>query len=221
MANNKPSGAILSEQLLLVEGLNDQHVIWNLAKKYDIPKTFSVEKNKDGGISSALERFRIELKQAKVKTLGSVIDADQDIAARWQAIRNILIRAHCQELPEKTPSGGWIQALSNELELPRLGVWLMPDNQSSGMLEDFVLSLIPPDDLLLAKAKSIVQEIEQEKLNQYKDSYHAKALIHTWLAWQETPGQPLGQAITKLQADTVIAAKFVIWLNQLFNPIDQ
>ena len=44
MSNNKPSGAIPSEQLLLVEGLNDQHVIWNLAKKYDIPKTFSVEK---------------------------------------------------------------------------------------------------------------------------------------------------------------------------------
>jgi hypothetical protein len=221
MATNKPSGAILSEQLLLVEGPNDQHVIWNLAKKYDIPETFSVEIAKDGGISSALESFQIELKKSKVKTLGIVIDADQNVASRWQAIRNILIRLHCQEIPEQPQSGGWIQALSNELELPRLGVWLMPDNQSSGMLEDFVLNLIPPDDLLLAKAKSIVQEIEQEKLNKYKDSYHAKALIHTWLAWQETPGQPLGQAITKLQADTAIAAKFVIWLNQLFNPIDQ
>ena len=221
MASHKPSGAIPSEQLLLVEGLNDQHVICNLAGKYDIPETFSVETGKDGGISSALERFRIELKQAKVKTLGIVIDADQDIAARWQAIRHILIKLHCQEMPEKPQSGGWIQALSEELELPRLGVWLMPDNQSSGMLEDFVLNLIPPDDLLLAKAKSIVQEIEQEKLNKYKDSYHAKALIHTWLAWQETPGQPLGQAIKKLLADPAIAAKFVIWLNQLFNPIDQ
>jgi hypothetical protein len=221
MASNKPSGAIPSEQLLLVEGPNDQHVICNLAGKYDIPETFSVEIAKDGGISSALERFRLELKQAKVKTLGIVIDADQNIASRWQAIRNILIRLHCQEIPEQPQSGGWIQALSKELELPRLGVWLMPDNQSSGMLEDFVLSLIPPDDLLLAKAKTIVHEIEQEKLNRYKDSYHAKALIHTWLAWQKTPGQPMGQAITKLQADTAIAAKFVDWLNQLFNPIDQ
>ena len=31
----------------------------------------------------------------------------------------------------------------------------------------------------------------------------------------------MGQAITKLQANTAIAAKFVDWLNQLFNPIDQ
>jgi hypothetical protein len=52
---------------------------------------------------------------------------------------------------------------------------------------------------------------------------HAKALIHTWLAWQKEPGQPMGQAITAkaLQSDTAIAAKFVDWLNQLFNPIDQ
>jgi len=49
MSNNKPSGAIPSEQLLLVEGLNDQHVICNLAKKYDIPKTFSVKTANDGG----------------------------------------------------------------------------------------------------------------------------------------------------------------------------
>jgi len=84
MASHKPSGAIPSEQLLLVEGLNDQHVIWNLAKKYDIPKTFFVETGKDGGISSALERFRLELKKQKVKTLGIVIDADQDIASRWR-----------------------------------------------------------------------------------------------------------------------------------------
>ncbi|MEB3311208.1 MAG: DUF3226 domain-containing protein [Snowella sp.] len=221
MATTKPSGAIQSKQVLLVEGLNDQHVIWNLAEKYKIAETFSVDIPKNGGISSAFERFRVGLKQQKVKTLGIVIDADQDIDARWQAIKNILSKANCQEIPEKPPSGGWVQELSQELELPRLGVWLMPDNQSSGMLEDFVLNLISPDDLLLAKAKSIIHEIEQENLNQYKDSYRSKVLIHTWLAWQEKPGQPMGQAIKKiLQVDNAIAAKFVDWLNQLFNPTE-
>jgi hypothetical protein len=88
MATNKlPSGAIPPEQLLLVEGPNDQHVIWNLAQKYDILETFSVEIAKDGGISSALESFQIELKKSKAKTLGIVIDADQNIASRWQAIK--------------------------------------------------------------------------------------------------------------------------------------
>nr|WP_254435729.1 DUF3226 domain-containing protein [Dolichospermum sp. UHCC 0260] len=47
----------------------------------------------------------------------------------------------------------------------------------------------------------------------------SKAIIHTYLAWQDEPGYPMGQAITKqsLRPHTDIAIKFTDWLTRLFN----
>ena len=48
--------------------------------------------------------------------------------------------------------------------------------------------------------------------------HKSKAEIHTWLAWQEEPGTPMGQAITKQYLDTnkELAKKFIGWLDNLF-----
>ena len=94
----------------------------------------------------------------------------------------------------------------------------MPDNKLPGMLEDFVIYLIPSEDKLREKAAVILNEIETEKLNSYSLTHRPKALIHTWLAWQSKPGMPMGQAITAkaLSNDSTIARIFVTWLNNLF-----
>jgi hypothetical protein len=46
----------------------------------------------------------------------------------------------------------------------------------------------------------------------------SKANIHTWLAWQEEPGKPMGQAITAkyLNPKSKQAELFVNWLRALF-----
>jgi hypothetical protein len=51
-----------------------------------------------------------------------------------------------------------------------------------------------------------------------KPTYETKALIHTWLAWQEEPGTPLGLAIKRqyFAGDAPLAAEFVNWLKRLF-----
>lgn len=45
-----------------------------------------------------------------------------------------------------------------------------------------------------------------------------KAYLHTWLAWQEEPGKPMGQAITKKYVDAQAphAQLLISWLRQLF-----
>ncbi|MEQ9549677.1 MAG: DUF3226 domain-containing protein [Coleofasciculus sp. G3-WIS-01] len=120
-----------------------------------------------------------------------------------------------QAIPTVPPPDGWVYTQPDK---PKIGIWLMPDNQLPGMLEDFVAHLIPTDDSLRPKAEAILQEIEQLKLNRYTPIHHPKALIHTWLAWQETPGMPMGQAITAqvLSYNAEIANKFVEWLKRLF-----
>jgi hypothetical protein len=45
----------------------------------------------------------------------------------------------------------------------------------------------------------------------------SKARIHPWLAWQDEPGSPMGQAIGKrdLDAHAPLAESFVDWLRRL------
>ncbi len=94
----------------------------------------------------------------------------------------------------------------------------MPDNTLPGMLENFVAHLIPDEDPLVEKAEGCLREIEHDGLHRYKATHHSKAFIHTWLAWQETPGMPMGQAITirALKHNQPLAKAFVSWLNRLF-----
>lgn len=205
-------------QQLLVEGKNDQHVIWALCKQHQLVETFSVEvpMAEDGqGIEVLLAELPIILKQENLRTLGIVVDADQDLSGRWQAVRSRLNTSGYEDIPQSPLAEGWVDAPPN---LPRVGVWLMPNNQLPGMLEDFAAQLISSDDLLLPKAESILQDIEQAGLNCYTLVHRSKALIHTWLAWQQKPGIPMGQAITAqvLSYDSAIALTFVTWLKLLF-----
>ncbi len=203
---------------LLVEGKNDRHVIWALCNQYQLPETFSVEvPEEDGteGIEALLAGLPARIDEPKLQTLGIVVDADLDLAARWQAVRDRLSTSGYIDIPKSPPPEGWVYAPP---DLPRVGVWLMLDNQLPGMLEDFVAHLIAPDDALRPKAEVILQEIERDCLNCYTLVHRPKALIHTWLAWQETPGMPMGQAITAqvLKYDCAIALAFVEWLQRLF-----
>ncbi|ACK70294.1 hypothetical protein PCC7424_1862 [Gloeothece citriformis PCC 7424] len=206
-------------QQLLVEGKNDQHVIWALCKKYKLPETFSVElPNEDGteGVEALLSSLTARLKDIELKTLGIVVDADQNLQARWQSISDKLKIVGYQNIPHLPCPEGWIDTQS---ELPKIGVWIMPNNQLPGILEDFVTYLIPTDDQLHPKAIEIIDHLEQLTIHRYGTVQRPKALIHTWLAWQEKPGIPMGQAITAqvLTYHSSITETFITWLNQLFN----
>ncbi|MDJ0795779.1 MAG: hypothetical protein QNJ51_02895 [Calothrix sp. MO_167.B12] len=204
---------------LLVEGKNDRYVIWALCSLYNLPETFSVEvPETDGteGIEALLSSLPLKLKEKNLKILGIVVDADQDLTARWQAIVSKLGGIGYPNIPNNPPPQGWVYSAP---ELPKIGVWIMPNNQLPGMLEDFITYLVPDNDNLFPKAESILQEIEQAGINKYTLIHHSKALIHTWLAWQEKPGMPMGQAITAgvLRYDSKLASAFVEWLKNLFD----
>lgn len=202
----------------MVEGNDDFHVICALCQKFNVPETFDIIDSK--GINSLLDTLPVSLKgPAETKAIGIVIDADTDIAARWIAVRNTLIASGMYgDIPLTCPAEGIVL----EPTLPddiRFGAWLMPDNSSDGMLESFITSLIPGDDKLLETVDKTLAEIESGKLARYSTAHHEKARIHTWLAWQKSPGIPMGQAITKhyLSTEPAICGSFVDWLNRLFN----
>ncbi len=199
---------------LLVEGKNDQHVIWALCEMHRVPETFDVLVPGDGGVDEVLTDIPIRLKEAGLQSLGVVVDADEDIKARWDSVRGRLQKVG-YSTPKQPPVEGFIASLPSR---PKIGVWIMPDNQVSGMLESFATRLIPTEDNLKPVAQETLRTIEDRGLNRYRSVSRPKALIHTWLAWQELPGMPMGQAITAqvLQHNHSLANRFVDWLKALF-----
>ena len=100
---------------------------------------------------------------------------------------------------------------------PGSGVWIMPDNMSPGMLEDYLRDLLPEGDALFERARRCLDEIPVED-RRFLAAHLSKALIHTWLAWQDDPGTPFGQAITKryFDSDGPHVQGLLDWLTRLF-----
>ncbi len=198
-------------QKLLVEGNDDQHVIWALCEKYDIRESFDVIDCT--GIDKLIEQIPVRYKSSGTKTVGIIVDADANLAGRWSTLKKELSNAGFK-VPENIPHEGLI--MHNDIY--KAGVWIMPDNRQNGMLEDFISFLIPHDDRLLPVVDSIIEKIEADKINKYKMIHHSKASVHTWLAWQEDPGTPLGAAITKryLTTEEVTCKRLIDWMNNLF-----
>lgn len=202
---------------LVVEGKNDQHVVWALCKVYDIAETFVVEApgTDRSGVDALLDSIPVRLKIPGLAALGIVLDADEDVVARWQSVMHRLQLAGYHGLPAQPEAAGTI---IHERGKPTVGVWVMPDNRLLGMLEHFFTHLIPSNDQLAQRAETVLHAIELAQLNRYAVMHRPNAFIHTWLAWQETPGLPMGQAITTrvLDHNFPIAIRFVQWLRQLF-----
>lgn len=199
------------EQILLVEGKNDLHVFWNIFEKHSVKQSFTA-KGKDGdGIYKSIPIYL----KTDVSTIGVVIDADENINAKWDKLKNIFEVA-AYDIPEDPIQTGTVIKKNDH---PTIGIWIMPDNNANGMLEDFVKQLVPNDDLLMAYVEESLGKIETVGVNKYKAIHKSKARIHTWLAWQETPGTPMGLAIKKTFLDTnnELCLKFVDWINDLFN----
>ena len=201
---------------LLVEGNDDQHVVWALCQQFDIAETFDVVDSK--GVPKLIADIPVRIKQRETQSLGILADADYEGPnSRWKQITEKL-KGLDYSVPN-TPTALGTIIPSPAINRPQVGIWLMPNNQDIGMIEDFVRLLVPTDDKSLQLAKETITTLEERNLQRYIPNHRAKALIHTWLAWQEDPGTPLGQAVTKhyLTTDTDLCQQFANWLKQLFN----
>ena len=115
----------------------DNFVVWG-KKKAD----WIVEIKEFDGIENLLQSgvIEAELKAPGLHAVGIIIDANDSFDARWDRVKE-----RCGKvvggLPVELPSGGLI--VVNEYGL-RIGVWIMPDNKTRGMLETFLSYLLEP-----------------------------------------------------------------------------
>ena len=202
-----------TDKVLLVEGDNDCHVVMALCAAHTVPETFGIYQcGSDVGVLKRLNALIIRPNPPQV--IGVMLDADKpSITGRWQSIKGKL-RHYNYAFPTTPDADGTVvESVADE---PKLGFWLMPNNQDSGMLEDFCAELAEPASL--AFARECVEQAHGRNVTTFKAVHRSKAVIHTYLAWHDEPGYPLGKAITSqaLRPHTDVAVRFTNWLIRLF-----
>lgn len=202
---------------LYIEGQDDEHSICHLLKRHDIdlkrldPSQQFFETS--GGDLPLLNDLPTIVKQS-YQRIGIVIDTDINLTNRWQQIKDRLTKAGIS--PPESPDryGTIIPGISSEC---RIGIWLMPNNEEPGNLEDFLKTLIPKDDCCWSFAQKATENAKSIGAG-FSDTAEIKAKIHTWLAWQEKPGVPFGTALNAkyFEHDSPEALTFVAWFKKLF-----
>ena len=200
------------ERVLLVEGESDVHVVHHLCRRQDEPMpSFQIEDK--GTLGQVLDAIGPELKVSGRKALGVLVDANDSLADRWRDLSS-RCRAESIDLPPRPITTGTI--LETVDGRPRIGIWLMPDNESPGELEDFVQRMIPADDPVWPRSEDYVDRIPVPD-RRFRPGKLLRAKLYAWLATRENPGR-MGAAIgaRDLRVDGALGSTFSRWLRSLF-----
>lgn len=194
--------------MLLVEGPDDKHVVRHLCNRsLRMPQFYIKDK---GGIDNLLASIGPEAKASGRMAVGILPDANDNPAARWDALRNRLADQRL-DLPGRPDPNGTVIDGS-----PRIGIWLWPDNQEPGELENFVETMIPQHDGAWPLAQAYVESIPEAE-RRFPPDKTLKAQLHAWLATRRTPGRMGGAIGTgELGVDGPLAERFADWLRRLF-----
>ncbi|WP_257235945.1 DUF3226 domain-containing protein [Nostoc sp. 'Peltigera malacea cyanobiont' DB3992] len=158
---------------LLVEGQDDLRVIPELIEKNGIRwgdnKKEAIVLIQDCGGYENIDANRIstELQASGLTHLGIIIDADEDLSLRWISIRNACLPS-IPDIPEEISETGLIHVTNNGI---KFGIWIMPDNQTRGMLETFLAYMIKDEaETIWQYAQEVAQEAKTKE-------HHSKILI--------------------------------------------
>lgn len=208
-------------KILLVEGNDDKHSVIGLMKHHtswpEDRNLWPVWVEVGNSVSELLAEGYLtsELKAKNVEIVGLMLDADINSEGRYQRIHQ-LCKGLFPEIPEQLPSDGLV--IENE-EKKRFGVWIMPNNQIAGDLETFLRSLVPDEQERIWKLACESVLNARYAGAKCRDVHVPKANLYTWLAWQDSPGQAPGVALTQklLDPQSEAAKPFVSWFKMLYN----
>lgn len=188
-----------AKQILLVEGDADKSFFQKMCKNLSLdtsvqvapPKDLSGTHNSKQGVFQQLALLLPQLNDGELTHVGAVVDADyltQHGLGYQKTIDKItaIVQPFGFELDQGAQSG---VCFSHADGLADVGLWIMPNNQHEGMLEDWIKSCVNDNEqALFQQAVAAVQHIHSPKFSVHLSS---KAEVATWLAWQKQPGHGL------------------------------
>ena len=197
------------ERVLLVEGPDDKHVVRQLCRRQSVPD-FSIKVA--GTVETLLSTVGAEILAPDRESIGVLIDADDDPQRRWDELVDLLYEEGIRVPGHPNPLG----TIVNITEGPPIGIWVMPDNRSSGELEDFVQKMISAGDPVWPKSQTYIEQIPVEH-RKFRPGKLLRAQLYAWLATREIPGR-MGAAIGAgdLNIEIENCKNFIDWLRRLF-----
>jgi hypothetical protein len=216
----------MAEHILLVEGESDQSFFKEVCKtlgldanvKVALPRDSGRFHNGKEGVFNLLPDLLNQLGDAQITRLAVVVDADSAVnGGGYQcAIDRVtkIVEPYGFTLASN-PVGGVL--FQNDDGLADFGLWVMPNNNDEGMLEDWIKSCVHPDEHeLFAHAETVVDTLPQTK---FKLIHISKAEVATWLAWQKQPGHGIYRAVEDQLIDTnsALFKELCVWLTHVYS----
>ena len=184
----------ISSISFLVEGKDEEIVCSKILAKC---RKIKINKTDINGITKIIPALSAALKDPEIQKIAVILDADKNFDSIIESIcSNLKVNGFI--FPKYKKNSGLItnQVTSNIVTKKIVGVWIMPNHESNGMLEDFLINIIPQNDSQKNSVNEFLNKLEELELNLYnKDLHRSKAFIHCWLSIQKSPGKPFGQAI--------------------------
>lgn len=157
-------------------------------------------------------RLKAALKSSLLpeRTICVIRDAeDKCVDDLWQRLSSVFREAGYSHLPDRLPLTGLIL---EEQDLHRVGVWIMPNNEDAGMIEDFYLRAISAEDWENGLAKTFVSSIPNPRFG----PKISKSVYRVWLAIQSDPvGPAQALAFQQISRDAGDLPVFIQWLSDL------
>lgn len=219
----------MSEKILLVEGGSDSGFFRSLTNRIGIgdlsikpPTDVSQPSNGVDNVIKSLPLILRQITDGSTCRLGVVIDADYTSNSngpehRYNQVTNEL-KKYNYTIPVYAPKNDGHIFTNNE-GMPNVGLWIMPNNESDGMLEDLIICSVKSEQQknLLDHATTSVNALPVTLFN--IKIHLQKALTNTLLSWQKYPGSGLSSAIRDNIIDLECAEmkNLCSWLSIVFN----
>lgn len=191
--------------VLLVEGAADKLFFEHLCRllslevsvKVNVPTDFEGNYNTKGAVLNTVPLLIDQMLDGRVNRLSVVIDADllQHGGGQLATLQRFtdIVRSHgFRQRSRVGEAGGYLFSHTDGLE--PIGLWIMPDNEHDGIIEEFI--------------KTCVSESQEERFRRsvelldasvkpflFNPVHRAKAEVAGWLAWQKIPGQGIFSVI--------------------------
>lgn len=174
---------ITKRALLLVEGKDERNFFKALFRHSTVTSVQIEDVGGKNKINARLAALKNVSGFSDVLRMAVIRDADVDAAPAFDSVRNAL---KINGLPYPTRSGGF-----NTKNRPHVGVYIMPDNQDPGMLEDLCLATVVEDPTFVC-INGFLECVEDQTDSQPINP--AKSRVATFLAAQPDPPPSLGVA---------------------------
>ena len=224
----------MNKAVLLVEGQGDVLFFEALLRQMDLTDKINVAPPRDFNFDNTvsnfprlIDRLTKRMITGHISHLGIVADADHTSGGgfntRWKTLTERLA-AHKYIIPQKPPALPATGSIfKNSHGLPPAGLYLMPNHQDNGMLEDMLWQNLHDDEQsteLRGYAEKVIDGLPHQRFSEH---HRTKAMLYSWLAWQKRPGQTMDVTVhgQLLDYQRASLAGFLKWLQKVFPFIEE